>query len=147
MRHRLTVSRQGREPQSLACQLQILRASRRRERSGLVHSRLRDRNDLRAVDQTVAVVSKDRELRHCRLEAGRHELLFVHEALPEARRALVTSECEVGLQTHLAGVAAAGEGERGGDFTSVVVRAGEAFALEQDFEEDLGVEGERGLKK
>ena len=91
-------------------------------------------------------MAEDRELRHRSLEAVSHEVLLIDETLPEAGRALVTGEGEVGLETHLAGVAAVGNRERGGDLTGVVVRSGEADALEQDLEEDLSVKREGSLE-
>ena len=86
-----------------------------------------------------------RELGHSSPERLRHELLLVHEALPEARSPLVVCEAEVGLQTELADIGAVGDGERGSDLASVVAESGEADTLEEDLEEDLGVEGERRL--
>ena len=54
-------------------------------------------------------------------------------------------EAEVGLEAELADVRAVPDGEGRGDLARVVVAPGEADALEQDLEEDLGVEGEGGL--
>ena len=72
--------------------------------------------------------------------------LVVDHALPEARSALVVRESEVGLETHLTSVGADGEREWGLDLAGAVGKlAGESLALEQDLEEELGVEGERGL--
>ena len=85
------------------------------------------------------------ELRHRGLERLRHELLLVDEALPEARGARVVRKAEVGLEAELADVRAVPDGEGRGDLARVVVSPGEADALEQDLEEDLGVEGEGGL--
>lgn len=101
---------------------------------GLVHGRLRRRHDVGAVDQapTRAVVAEDRELGHRRIESLRHELPPVDEAMPEACRALVAREREVGLETHLACVAAAGERERRGDLADDVTRFREADTFERD---------------
>ena len=85
------------------------------------------------------------ELGHSIPERLRHELLLVHEALPEARSPLVVCEAEVGLETELAHIGAVGDGERRGNLASVVAESGEADALEEDLEEDLGVESERRL--
>ena len=54
-------------------------------------------------------------------------------------------EAEVGLEAELADVGAVPDGEGRGDLARVVVAPGEADALEEDLEEDLGVESERRL--
>ena len=54
---------------------------------------------------------------------------------------------EVGLEAHLAGVGAAADGEGRGNLAGVVVGSREAGALEENLEEDLGVESEWGLEK
>lgn len=141
----LTVDGKSWETLEPAGELEILGASGCREACGLVDGGLRDGNNLGAVDQAAAAVAEDGQLGHRGLEAVRHELLLVDESLPEACSALVASKGEVGLETHLAGVVAAALGERRGHFTGVVVASGEPGALEQDFEEDLSVERERGL--
>ena len=86
------------------------------------------------------------ELSHRCPERLRHELLLVHEALPEARCPLVVCEAEVGLEAELADIGAVGDGEGRSDLASVVAESGEADTLEEDLEEDLGVEGERRLR-
>ena len=90
-------------------------------------------------------MTKDRELGHCGLKALRHELLLVHEALPEAGGAAVAGEREVGLQTHLAGVGAVGQRQRRRDLADVVVGAWEPDTLEKSLKEELGIEGEGRL--
>ena len=105
----------------------------------------RDGDDLRAVDHLARVLAEHGELRHRGLERLRHELLLVDEALPEARRARVVREAEVGLEAELADVRAVPDGEGRGDFARVVVAPGEADALEQSLKEELGVEGEGSL--
>ena len=126
--------------------LDILRASRGGEARGLVDGGLGDRHDLRAVDELVAVVAEDGELGHRGLEAVHHEFLLVHEALPGACRARVARECEVGLETHLAGVVAAVLWQGGSDLAGVVAPSGEADTLQKHLEIDLSVEGERSLQ-
>ena len=116
-------------------------------RSGLLDGGLGRGDDVGAVDQVVPAVAEDSKLRHGSLEARRHELLLVDEALPEARSALIAGEGEVGLETHLTSVGAAAEGEWGGDLAGVVASSGETGTLQQDLEEDLGVEGEWSLRR
>jgi hypothetical protein len=91
-------------------------------------------------------VAEHGELGHRRLEAARHERLLVHEALPEAGRARVVRERKVGLETHLARVVTAADGERRLDLAGVAGRSWEADAIEEDLEEDLGIERERRLR-
>jgi hypothetical protein len=50
---------------------------------------------------------------------------------------------EVRLETHFARIVSTAEWERGHHFSGVVAGSGEARALEEDLEEDLGVEGKR----
>ena len=141
----LTGSGQGREPLRAARKLEVLRALRSRERRGLPSSGRRRRHNSRAVNQVARVVAEHSKLRHRSLERLSHELLLVHEALPEARSPLVVCEAEVGLETELAHIGAVGDGEGRCDLASVVAESGEADTLEEDLEEDLGVERERGL--
>ena len=68
---------------------------------------LRGGHNGRAVDEVVRIVTKDSQLSHGCLEGCSHELLLVHEALPEASSAVVASEGEVRLETKLADVCAA----------------------------------------
>lgn len=143
----LTINRQGRELLGGARELQVLWASGGREGRGLVDSRLRGGQDLGAVDQVAGVVAENGELGERGLEARRHELLLVDEALPEACRARVMGERKVGLETHLARIVAAVLRKRGRNLAGVVVASREADTLEQDLEEDLGVEHERRLQK
>ena len=141
----LTSSGQGREPLSAARKLKVLGALRSRERRRLASSRRSLRNNSRAVNKVVTVVAEHCQLSHSRPERLRHELLLVHEALPEARRPLVMCEAEVGLETELASVGTLALEEGRGDFSSVVEGSGEASTLEQDLEEDLSVESEGSL--
>ena len=141
----LTGSGQGREPLSAARKLKVLRALRSRERRRLPSRRRSLRHNSRAVNKVVTVVAEHSELSHRCPERLRHELLLVHEALPEARSPLVVCEAEVGLETELAHISAVGDGEGRSDLASVVAESGEADALEEDLEEDLGVERERRL--
>lgn len=108
-------------------------------------------------------MADDSELGHRRLEVRLHELLVVDHALPLASSALqkgsggqyrahymfldiseitygVTSERLVGLEAHLSGFGYRGVGLRAGG--AAVNAEGDTNTLEQDFEEDLGVEGE-----
>ena len=140
-----TVSGERRELLGGAVELEVLGAGARGEARGLPDGGLGHGDDLGAVDQVVAVVSEHGELGDGRPEAVGHELLLVDEALPEAGRARVAREGEVGLETHLAGVVAAALRERRGDLADVVSGSGESFALEKDLEEDLGVESEGSL--
>jgi hypothetical protein len=68
--------------------------------------------------------------------------------LPEAGSAGVTSEGEIRLETKFTSVVTAlssvTEGQRRGDLARVVGSSREASALEEDLQEDLRVEGERG---
>ena len=146
-RKTLTVNGERREAFCAAGELQVLGPSGRGEAGGLPDGGLGHGDDLGAVDQVVAVVSEHGELGDGGLEAVGHELLLVDEALPEAGRARVAREGEVGLETHLAGVVAAALRERRGDLADVVSGSGESFALEEDLEEDLGVESEWSLEK
>lgn len=142
---RLTGSRQRGELLGRARELEVLRACRSGERGGRARRRLGDRDDGGAVDEVVAVVAEHGELLDCFFERRGHRLLLVDEALPGAGGALVAGKREVGLEAQLADVGAVGDGERGGDLAGVVGQAGETGALEQDLEEDLGVEVERRL--
>ena len=141
----LTIGGQGGELLGRAAQLEVLWTGRGREARGLVDGRKGHGHDGGAVDEAVGVVAEHGELGHGRLERLGHELLLVDEALPEARRARVARELKVGLETHLASVGAVGGRERGGNLAGVVVRSGEADALEEHLEEDLSVEDERRL--
>ncbi len=141
----LTVSGQCGEL-ALASELEVSGALSCGERRGLVHRGCGRGHNLCAVDQGPSVVAEHGEFRHRGFEGRGHELLFVDEALPGTGGALVACEGEVGLETHLAGVGAAGEGQGRCDFAHVVACSGETGAFEQDLEEDLGVEGERCLK-
>ena len=141
----LTLDGELGEAERVARELEVLGAGRGGERRGGADGGLGHRDDIGAVDEVVGVVAEDCELSHRGLERRGHERLLVDEALPEARSALVAGEGEVGLETHLTGVGAAAEGEWRGDLAGVVGGSGEADTLQQDLEEDLGVEGERGL--
>ena len=90
-------------------------------------------------------MAENSELGHGSLKALRHELLLVHEALPEARSPLVVCEAEVGLEAELADIGAVGDGEGRSNLASVVAESGEADTLEEDLEEDLGIKSERRL--
>lgn len=115
------------------------------ERDGLLDCGLGDGDDLRAVNEVVAVVAKDSKLSNSGLEAVDHEVLLVNESLPEACSALVASEGEVGLEAQLASVVAASEWQRRSHFTGVVLGSRESLALEQNLEEHLAVESEGRL--
>lgn len=142
----LTVNGESGELQSGAGELKVFGTGGGGERGGLLDGGQGDGNDVGAVDEVRAVVAEDGELVEGGPEAVGHELLLVDEALPEAGGALVAGQDEVGLETELAGVGARARGQGRGDLTGVVFGAGEEGALEQDLEEDLGVEGERGLR-
>jgi hypothetical protein len=129
----------------VAGDLEVGGALGRREGRGRDGDGARRRDDLGAVDEVARVVAEHGELGHRRLEAVRHQLLLVDEALPDARRARVARERKVGLEAQLARVGALGERERRHDLAGVVARPREAGALEQHLEEDLGVHHERRL--
>jgi len=99
----------------------------------------RDGDDIRAVDES-AGLAEDLELSHGGLELRLHATLVVDHLLPEAGSARVLGDGEVGLETHLTGNGRedlAGEAER-------LVGIGELGTLEEDLEEDLGIEGANG---
>lgn len=145
-RSTLTVNGQCREPESLASELEVLRASCGGERRGLLDGGLGNGDNVRAVNEVLALVSEDGQLGHGRLEARSHELLLVDEALPEASSAIVAGQSKVGLQTELAGVGALGQREWGQDLTEVALSSGDTYTLEQHFKEHLSVEDERSLQ-
>jgi len=98
----------------------------------------RGRDNIRAVDQVL--LTEDLELGHGSLELSLHAALVVDHRLPEAGSARVLGDGEIGLETHLTG-------NGGQDLTSEAERlvgVGELGALEEDLEEDLGVEGTDG---
>ena len=97
-----------------------------------------DGNNIRAVDQVP--LAENLHLSHGSLELGLHAALVVDHRLPEAGSARVLGDGEVGLETHLTG-------NGGEDLTGEaesLVGVGELGALEEDLEEDLGVEGADG---
>ena len=106
----------------------------------LAEGRLRDGDDFGAVDEVARIVADNGELSHGGLEVAHHELLVVDHALPRAGGTEVAGERKVGLETHLSRL-----GDRRVDLRAVGVVDTEwdARALEQDLEEDLGVESER----
>ena len=106
-------------------------------RSGLSNGWLRYRDSFRAVDQSSARVTGDCQLRHGSPEVVLHENLIVDHGLPLASSERVTGKTEIGLETHLTL-----SGERRFDFTGVVCSSGESSTFQQNFEEDLSVEGE-----
>ena len=139
---RLTgVGLESREGRSRAGLLNIVRRGSGGEGRGLGDGRKRSGDDVGAVDEVVRVVANNGELGHSGLEVRHHELLVVNHALPLASSALITGKSEVGLETHLVRLR-----ERGVDLSTVgVVDAeGDTDTLEQDLEEDLGVESEWG---
>ena len=142
----LTVSGEGRERLGRARELEVVGAGSSREGGGLASGGHGRGHDGGAVDEVVRVVAEDGELGHRGPERVHHKLLLVAEALPEARRARVAREREVALQPELARVVPGPLRQRRRDLARVVVRAGEARALEQHLEEDLGVEGEGRLE-
>lgn len=141
----LTVNGQRRELKAGASELEVLWASRGGEGRRLVDGGLRNGDNIRTVNQVCTVVSEDGELGHGSLEARGHELLLVDEALPEASRALVAGESEVGLETQLARVSALCQWKWGQDFAEVTLGSGDANTLKQHLQEHLSVESERSL--
>ena len=103
---------------------------------------LGDGNDIGAVNELVGVLAENLQLSHGGLEFSHHELLVVDHGLPEASSPWVLGDGEVALKAHLTG-------EWGKNFTRSrgVVLVRECLALEEDLEEDLGVEGEGGRVK
>ena len=74
------------------------------------------------------------------LESCHHLFLLVDKSLPGASSSGVTRKSKVGLETEFTNILAGCDGKRRCDFTSVVVAAGETGALEENFQENLGVE-------
>ena len=94
------------------------------EGRGLARRGYGRRDDIRAVNQVSGVRAEDSHLLEGSLETRSHEFLLVDEALPEARRALVAGESEVGLEAELT--------REGREHLAVVgARAGERNALEE----------------
>jgi hypothetical protein len=94
-------------------------------------------DDIRAVNHLVHILAKDLELSHGGREGADHELLVVDHVLPEAGSAGVACNDEVTLETHLTS-------ERGEHLTGLGTVTWEQATLEQDLEEDLGIEGADG---
>ena len=129
--------REGRELELRASKLEVSSGERGRELDVLGEG-LGNRDDIGAVNEFANVLSKDLHLRHGGLELAHHELLVVDHRLPEARSTGITREDEIGLETHLSG-----DGRE--NFTRVgTVLARELSTLEENLEEDLGVEGADG---
>jgi len=68
---------------------------------------------------------------------GKLDLVLTDHSLPEASRPWVLRDPEVGLETHFSG-------KRRKHFSRLRSITGEEFTLEQNFEEDLSIEGSNG---
>ena len=98
---RARVGRKSREGGGSARLLNVGVRETSRERRGL-GERLRDGDDIRAVDHRARVLTEHSKLGHCGGERARHVLLRVDVGLPEARRAFIARKFRVRLETDLA---------------------------------------------